>query len=362
MQLDMHYHGTYAMARAAGINADTAEIIATAAQFVDDNACGDSILFKDGGRFYTEATAHHPANGANLCLKDQRFVWIPFHFLPGDEGKTYTEKLICHQDSANVRALVQHALDLSRGCAFAPELIGLTAHVYADTFSHYDFSGVSSRWNELTPNSLDILNIDLPDGMKTYIEDKSEKFLKRYFKEIKSLDNIIGWFAQGASGGLGHGGASTYPDRPYLKWGFTRKRDGLRIEHDNPATFLKGCEALHGMFSRFAELHPERTTDKAMAFADIREPVMEVLSTATPLQGRIDAWQQAFRAGAITGQSEVIRPYSDDGWNDEREALNRTESSFDAAQSHAYRFYQAAAALRIFILRQLLPTQGLIVA
>ena len=37
MQLDMHYYATYAMARAAGIEPDDARIIATSAQFVDDN-------------------------------------------------------------------------------------------------------------------------------------------------------------------------------------------------------------------------------------------------------------------------------------------------------------------------------------
>lgn len=37
MQLDMHFYGTYAMARAAGLNVKTCTTIATAAQFVDDN-------------------------------------------------------------------------------------------------------------------------------------------------------------------------------------------------------------------------------------------------------------------------------------------------------------------------------------
>ena len=36
MQYDMHYYGTYAMAAAAGIPKNDAEIIAYAAQYVDD--------------------------------------------------------------------------------------------------------------------------------------------------------------------------------------------------------------------------------------------------------------------------------------------------------------------------------------
>ncbi|NQT09546.1 MAG: hypothetical protein HQ573_00015 [Desulfobacteraceae bacterium] len=50
MQIDMHYYGTYAMARAAGITRNAAKVIATAAQFVDDNAAKNSIKFRDGGR------------------------------------------------------------------------------------------------------------------------------------------------------------------------------------------------------------------------------------------------------------------------------------------------------------------------
>ena len=45
MQLDMHFYGIYALARAAGIKPDSAYIIAYASQFVDDALDGEvSIL------------------------------------------------------------------------------------------------------------------------------------------------------------------------------------------------------------------------------------------------------------------------------------------------------------------------------
>ena len=43
MQKDMHYYGTYTLARTAGITPEVAEIIATASQFVDDNVEDGSI-------------------------------------------------------------------------------------------------------------------------------------------------------------------------------------------------------------------------------------------------------------------------------------------------------------------------------
>jgi len=74
MQIDMHYYGTYAMARAAGLTPQAAKVIATAAQFVDDNAEKESIEFRDGGRLDAEATAHHAFNLKNIDLEDQRKI------------------------------------------------------------------------------------------------------------------------------------------------------------------------------------------------------------------------------------------------------------------------------------------------
>ena len=50
MQIDMHYYGTYAMARAAGLNRETARTVATSSQFVDDNAARGHVTFRDGAR------------------------------------------------------------------------------------------------------------------------------------------------------------------------------------------------------------------------------------------------------------------------------------------------------------------------
>ena len=140
MQLDMHYYGTFCLARAAGLRLDVAQTIATAAQFVDDNTATTHLSFEDGAEVYAEATAHHAADLSNLSDEDQRKVWIPFHFLPGNEGVGYTEQLKCRMDSEIAREMVKHHLGL-RNASYASELMGIAAHVYADTFSHYGFSG-----------------------------------------------------------------------------------------------------------------------------------------------------------------------------------------------------------------------------
>jgi len=162
MDRDMHYYGTYAMARAAGIARDAAIIIATAAEYVDD--CTDTAaktVHPLGARFEHQRTAHHPTDFApNNNLDDQIRVWVPFHFVPGAEGKSFHELLVCRKDSSIAQAMVDHHLALANK-PFALELIGLTAHVYADTFAHYGFSGISSPLNRVASNSIKIVADDL---------------------------------------------------------------------------------------------------------------------------------------------------------------------------------------------------------
>ena len=103
MQVDMHYYATYALARAAGIEPADARTIATSAQFVDDNIARSHVDFRDGSRIDREATAHHPMDLSNRDARDQRRVWVPFHFIPGNIGVSYTERLKCRMDSAIVQ-------------------------------------------------------------------------------------------------------------------------------------------------------------------------------------------------------------------------------------------------------------------
>ena len=104
----------------------------------------------------------HTFDVANIDAEDQRKVWVPFHFIPGNEGDEYTERLVCRKNSDIAQEMVDHHVDLPDKRFYLP-LIGITAHVYADTFSHYGFSGVSSRKNRIDSDSLRIVNNDRLD-------------------------------------------------------------------------------------------------------------------------------------------------------------------------------------------------------
>ena len=174
MQIDMHYHAILCLAYAAGFDLDSARQIATASQFVDDNNSDgrSEITFRDGSGLYLNATAHHPsAVIQNLDDEEQRTVWVPFHFIPGNEGNTYMERLIATKDSAISQKVMHFAISQFEK-PYALQQLGIASHCYADTFSHYGFSGLSSPLNRVLTDQI-VKHELLPDIQK-YVEGKEE--------------------------------------------------------------------------------------------------------------------------------------------------------------------------------------------
>lgn len=361
MQLDMHYYGTFAMAYAAGLKKETAKIIATAAQFVDDNAAASHIEFQDGGRVDAEATAHHVAQLSNLDKEDQRQVWVPFHFLPGDEGASYSERLICRKNSNIAKTMVSHHLGYAKD-EMGPHLIGIAAHVYADTFAHWGFSGVGSRRNKVDNDSF-LFSTGLDPDIKDYIEDKADDFFRQYGKGGGLFANLKSWLAETFSGALGHGAVATYPDRPYLKWSFDyeypNKRQAIR---DNPKDFMDGCRSLHGMFRKFANKNPAHSSGDGLPFNKIRPEVKMILEFQGKKEERVKQWLKAARAGKLSPKGYTIPTYAPEDWLFEATKLDNSEDSKAALDSNLYRFYQAASLHRYYVLRDLLPKHNLVVA
>ena len=99
------------MARAAGLEVKHAKIVAYAAQYVDDSTATDSEFHKDGGMFLAVATAHTSSEAISNTAADhteQHKEWVPFHFFPGDEGETLSEKLVCVKDGVLAQEMVKN--------------------------------------------------------------------------------------------------------------------------------------------------------------------------------------------------------------------------------------------------------------
>ena len=300
---------------------------------------------------------------------------MPFHFIPGNVGDGYTERLKCRMDSLIVRELRDHHLTYAdRG--FALHLLGIAAHVYADTFSHYGFSGVSSRGNRVDNSSFrfheevedaDDTTAPLSPEMRRYVAEKADRFFKGRGDHGGLLTNVKSWLAENLSGALGHGSVATLPDRPYLVWSFDYERPdavaGGRSTRNNPVTYLAGCRALHDMFRRFAGMRADaRGGGDGRDFEGVAARVRDVLLVQADKRARIAVWQDAARSGEIFGAGdEEIPEYDGEIWNEQWDQLDGAKDYQAAGGLAVWQFYRAAALHRTFVLRDLLPKYGLVV-
>lgn len=347
MQRDMHYEGMYVLARAAGLAPEIALRVATSSQLVDDFASNYSgVLEQDGGWLSVFATSHHAVDGNNLLDEHQRRIWVPFHFLPGGLGSTLEERLVCVMDSpASQRMLVHH--QNYPASEIIPELMGIAAHVYADTFAHYGFSGMASERNFVQQDSLSIDMDELTPQERARIEKKKASFFER----------LGGAVAEVTSGGLGHAGVAVWPDRPYLVWSFAYE-DGKEERRDNPATYLAACAALYEEFQRLAA-RIEGGGEASLPFAAIEPEVRAVLAHQGDSVARSGRWADALASGALNGLSEKIPDYRGEAWNAE---CGLAQNCFDALAAPFCAFARAAEVHRTYVLRVLLPSMGMLVA
>lgn len=370
MQLDMHFYGTYALARAAGIPQKDAYTIAYAAQYVDDSTKQDSKQHEDGGLLYGIATSHE---GGQCILnhhkdvygarEEQRRVWVPFHFLPGAQGKDFEEQLLCKKNSKPAQSMMRNHFALAQQKKYGLELIGVAAHVYMDTFSHFGFSGVGSSLNKIIDGSIKPLDVKDPK-MADYVLSKLGRFIKRF-----KIGSVISFFAEESTGSLGHGAVATFPDRPYLKWCFEYEyphessESNLPIEaeqietRDNKVHFFEGCELLYNYFRQYAE--DVYDSPEIIPFEDIADDIKAIITVEEDCDGRIDQWRTL-----TWNNSPIIEPkvrYNKSDWENQKFDFDDKEESKDNLSTNVYRFHQAAAYHRYYVLKDLLPAYGVAV-
>ena len=365
MQIDIHYYAAYAMARLAGLRPEAAGTIATASQYVDDAVEADIQHHEKGNKLAPIVTANRIREIIdNRDVNDQPFVWVPFHFFPGNEGTDFTERLICRKDSPLINEMIDHYLELHER-PFALALIGLAAHVYADTFSHFGLSGVSSRRNKVDAESITPQNATAPTA--TYLDKKIDSFFRKFGLEGGLWTNIrrtiMSDGAEIASGALGHGAVATLPDLPYLEWSFKYEQSAKVSDRNNAQAYLEACRKLHTMFQRFVSLstgHDDGTS--GVDFSTVEERVRDILSFQNGKAERSEKWRTAFSKGELgIKPGEEIPLYDPESWDKQRNHFPALDKPDEAATSEVYHFYQAASLHRHYTLRELLPKHNLIV-
>ena len=85
----------------------------------------------------------------SLDIMVQKYVYIPFHFLPGDKTVDIDGEINAFSttpNSENAKILLGNALKSEN-----PYLIGIALHTFADTWSHQNFTGFDEEWNSVYP-------------------------------------------------------------------------------------------------------------------------------------------------------------------------------------------------------------------
>lgn len=352
MQKDMHFYGVYALCRAAGINEKNAGIIAHSSQFVDDALGDETLVFNNGkNAILPTMTSHKPLDLLNAIEEDQWRVWSSFHFLPGNDptAKNFLERMICRKNSENAREILKFALSNKKE-SFASYLCGIVAHVYADTFAHYGFIGLSTK-----------LNMVIAGSIKPKI--KSKNIFKYVIRKMGTFfDRLKGTGAEIIP--MGHGAAATLPDRPYLEWEYRyEKRNKKKIDRVNWKDFLEACELLHQYFKDFLKDNPGKgDLNNSVEWADISKIIEKILKKEGSKENRIKQWKDAIRASAIFPASDLDKQisYNEKSWFlSEKVRKNFPENQIK--EQHLYHFYKAAWKYRNFVLYELLPDKGLLV-
>lgn len=248
MQIDFHHTVTYVCARMSGFSHKEADVISYCAQYVDDATNSGILKFNNGARYHRISSAHKILDRRNFSDVDNQRVWVPFHFLPGNDGfpknenksDSFIHKLVCKPDSFVVREL----LDACRNDIEKPyglHRLGITMHVYADTYAHQGFAGVKHKINEV--NNLKLYNedIDMADKLSKFFGDAWDSVKQKFVNDAFPL---------------GHGAALTCPDKPYLKWSYT-DGFGKEVERDNTEIFIIAVETMIGEMINYRNPSPD---------------------------------------------------------------------------------------------------------
>ena len=348
MQIDFHHAVTYVAARIAGFPHDDADIIAYAAQYVDDATCDGIIKFDNKAIYKRISSSHKTIDLENLDPVEDLVVWMPFHFLPGNGGAnpgddpegTFIHKLVALPDSPVAQEMVQAAIR-DREKPYSLHRLGITMHVYADTWAHQGFAGVLHEINE--------------------VDDFEEIGDSRVF--AGGLKGFINHIVEKAAPPLGHGKANVFPDMPFLSWRY-KNGQGKVVERNNTDIF---CEAANGICKAMQRYRGQNETGIGVQnMTSLRDLFLSLkLEDGSK---RHNEWIKAIAAGRFNFGPATIS-YADEGrdsWKAQALGGTRDLPKFpykDSFLTSNWKLFHDALQLhRITISHDILPIYGICAA
>ena len=354
MQIDFHHAVTYVVARLAGFSHSKADIIAYCAQYVDDANNSGVIKFDNKSMYRRISSAHKMLDYRNLRELANHHVWIPFHFLPGNSGKpqgendkaSFINKIICVPDSFIAQDMIRACIE-EQDELYGLHRLGVTMHVYADTWAHQQFAGVNDKVNEAS-----------------HIQGSGGK------TATKLRDKLANFFI-GETFPLGHGAVLSYPDQPHLEWSYTNGNN-KKIKRNNPLDFLEAADKMCQAMQRYQLSDPEAQVD-GLPESD-KKKIDRMLRTTREEDGhkRHEKWLKAIADGKFSfGPSRLTYiPKGKGSWKHKaigtKEWVDGPEDRFAYKKSFLKSnwkcFHDALQAHRFAILHNILPKYGICAA
>ena len=202
MDLDYHYSAMYVLSRWAKFGSANSQIIATSCQLVDDNF--DENPLSDAGEDEEQArgiVVRYSSQNVvgNVTGKGNKEIWIPFHFLPGLEGETEEEKLICRKNSPLAQKLADRILETTLDNSDFGFRIGIGLHAYADTWAYQGFSGLKDSINTGQRQLLFKEASRMGKAVGDFVEGNEtlKNIASTVTSQASSLGKAIGDFVQG---------------------------------------------------------------------------------------------------------------------------------------------------------------------
>jgi hypothetical protein len=393
MQIDGHHTATYVAARIAGFSFEEAEKVAYAAQYVDDATNAGIVQFAQNDYLYSRiASAHKMIDYSNFIDVENHLAWIPFHFLPGNgllpagespEGGEIA-KLICRPDSHIARDMLRRAA-LDRNTPRGLHRLGISMHVYADTFAHQGFVGslsVANQAQQLTSGDTELdarIKAATKKELIDTLRDNVKAFLQVAGKVIGLMVHERRWPSEFARSFLhkmpvGHAAADVYPDQPYLRWKYI-DYNNQPIERDNPAIFLKAMEMMVRAMQcwRAGDLTMNLEVQPGLADRD-RNVISRLFKDLVAIEGeaRHQGWLAAIKRGEFSFGSD-LPSYTRKGIGSWKErALGTSKSKDSGFERFEYSavflssdwklFHDALQIHRSDVVHEILPNYGICAA
>ena len=350
MNIDFHYGVIYVISRLAGMPPADAQVVAHSCQYVDDSTTPGILEFAGGERFERLASAHKMYDYKNALNAENRVVWAPFHFLPGGQGDTLEDKSVCRPDSPIAREVVRRAIADS-GAENALHRLGVTLHVYIDTWAHQGFSGTVSEHNKITHLAGD--------------DHDHETWRAKLAAKVAEAEDTAGALVLSQISGLGHGAALHFPDMPWAKWEYTNGH-GTQIVRQNLPDFIQAadmaCRAVQGFLNGHVAYDQEAGLPKGA-----KDALAALLSAnrSHDEDERLQFLADALSAGKIPGIQEQLPPYIPKGagsWkhaatgiSDVGDGANKPIWSEEFENSDYRKFHDAIKEHRFLATQEILP-------